>query len=138
MALAPDLPDVHYAMASYCRRVARDFAQSHPEFMRGLETPPDNALLLRGAALTEQYLGLWEEAAIHLRRSQDLDPRTTGGLGFSCSRSSSGYSWPPAVQYGRGPKGIPRRSSMRPTRRAAWEEGSQSTTVDGGFSQQLG
>jgi len=74
LALAPDLPESHYARAEYYGSVRYDAAQSKAEAEAGLAYGP-NALLLSQLARTEEALGEWDSAAAHATQATIIDPR---------------------------------------------------------------
>ena len=76
LRLAPGRFEGRLAMGTYLRVLKRDYEGAHQEFMRGLETDPNNAALLTGAAGAERSLGRWDEALQHLQRAQRIDPRS--------------------------------------------------------------
>ena len=75
VALAPDRPEGHMALATYERLVRDDPKRALEHLAEGKRFAPGNADLLRGTALAEQELGRWEPAIEHFREAQRLDPR---------------------------------------------------------------
>lgn len=74
--LDPDLPEAHYAMATYLYRVERDYRSALEELRlaeRGLRGDGDAALL---RAYVERRAGRLEDALASLARAQSLDPRS--------------------------------------------------------------
>ena len=76
--LAPGRPDGHLAMNAFLRNISNDPAGALEESRKGLAIDPNNAELLRGAALAEMSLGRWEEALDFLKQAQSVDPRASG------------------------------------------------------------
>jgi len=76
--LAPGRSDGHLAMNAYLRNISNDPAGALEESRKGLALDPNNAELLRGAALAEMSLGRWEEALDFLKQAQSVDPRASG------------------------------------------------------------
>jgi tetratricopeptide (TPR) repeat protein len=79
VALAPTLPEGYGALGDYYNFVDKDSEKALDAYARGMNLAPDDARLLRASALAERSLGGWEEALAHLRRAQDLDPRSWDG-----------------------------------------------------------
>ena len=79
MELAPSMPEGHRALGHYYGDVRKDPEKALEAYARGLSLAPDDALLLRGLAVTERRQGRWEEALAHLRRARELDPRSWEG-----------------------------------------------------------
>jgi serine/threonine-protein kinase len=76
LALAPELPQAHFAQALYLSAVRREHAHALDEVNRGRRLAPGDAELLSMAGLAEQQLGRWEDAVLHFREAQALDPRS--------------------------------------------------------------
>jgi serine/threonine protein kinase/tetratricopeptide (TPR) repeat protein len=76
LALAPQLPEAHFAMGSYDGYALRDFARALGEFEAALREAPRSAILLSGAARAERALGRWDAAVAHYRDAARLDPRS--------------------------------------------------------------
>jgi tetratricopeptide (TPR) repeat protein len=76
IALAPNGPHGHAAMASYHRLVSRDMRAAETSVQKALAALPNDALLLRAAALIAQSRGDWNSALAKLQASQQLDPRS--------------------------------------------------------------
>ncbi len=76
-ALAPERPEGYLALATYYRLVSQDSGQQALEqAQRGLKLAPANVDLLVVAALAQQQMGRWVEAADLLTRAEALDPRS--------------------------------------------------------------
>jgi TolB-like protein/Flp pilus assembly protein TadD len=76
IALAPDLPQAHFAQALYLSAVRREHARALDEVTRARTLAPGDAELLSMAGLAEQQLGRWADAVRHFREAQSLDPRS--------------------------------------------------------------
>jgi len=76
VALAPDRPESHLALGDYYINVRAANGEALAAYEAGLKTAPANADLLTGSALAEQSLGRWEAALVHLKRAEELDPRS--------------------------------------------------------------
>jgi serine/threonine-protein kinase len=76
IALGPKQPVGYRALGDYYRRILSDADRAVAQYRRGLELAPANADLLRGLALAEQVRGDWESSLEHIRRSQQVDPRS--------------------------------------------------------------
>jgi tetratricopeptide (TPR) repeat protein len=100
LVFAPGLPEAHLALADYHNFVRKDWALSLAEYAAGRKLAPNNADLLKGAALVARSQGHWEESQAALRRAQALDPRSVA----TARRSITRYSFS---------GGIPRRSRLR-------------------------
>ena len=74
--LAPELPETHRAMGNYYAYIESDSRRAMDEYVKGLATSPNHAGLLRSLAITETYLGRWEDALAHFERASELDPRS--------------------------------------------------------------
>ncbi len=76
MELAPSMPEGHRALGAYYGHVKEDHEKAIEAYARGLNLALDDALLLLGSGLAERAQGRWEEALAHLRRAEELDPRS--------------------------------------------------------------
>ncbi|HKU60113.1 MAG TPA: hypothetical protein VJQ44_02765, partial [Gemmatimonadales bacterium] len=76
VALAPESPAAHYAMAGYYLTVQVNNARALSQAQAGLHAAPNNADLLIIAALAEQGLGQWDSSVTYLQRAAVLDPRS--------------------------------------------------------------
>ncbi len=76
MALAPEAPAAHLALSDYQDGVRNDAkrALEHAETARRLA--PGSADILLSVALLESALGRQEQAFVHLKQAQHLDPRS--------------------------------------------------------------
>ena len=74
--LGPRQPEGYRALGDYYRRILSDPDRAVAQYRQGLELAPANADLLRGLALAEQVRGDWESSLEHIRRSQQIDPRS--------------------------------------------------------------
>jgi serine/threonine protein kinase/Tfp pilus assembly protein PilF len=76
LALAPNRPEGHQALAAYYSYVQRDLAMAYAEDSTALALAPGNADLLRAVGWDERHLGRWESAREHLEQAARLDPRS--------------------------------------------------------------
>jgi tetratricopeptide (TPR) repeat protein len=76
VALAPDLPEARLALGDYYRSLGGDLARAFQEYALALRTAPGSAEVLGTLAAAEQNLGRWDDALEHIRRAQELDPRS--------------------------------------------------------------
>jgi non-specific serine/threonine protein kinase len=76
LALAPNLPEAHWAMAVYLRLVRGDPEAALDVLHRGLRVAPDDIDLVRNIGLAELERGRAREALAPLRRAELLDPRS--------------------------------------------------------------
>ncbi len=74
--LAPRMPEARWAMGKNYASVVADRGRAREEYVKGLATSPDHAGLLRSLAITETYVGMWDEAINHFERASELDPRS--------------------------------------------------------------
>jgi len=61
--------------------VTRQFGRAAASYAAGLRLAPEDADLLGGAAVVEQYLGQWDSSLVHIERAAALDPRSVQALG---------------------------------------------------------
>jgi eukaryotic-like serine/threonine-protein kinase len=76
LALAPKLPDGHYALAFYQYVVHQDLTRAYEESQRAWQLAPKDARYLTLVAGNELALGHTEEGLKHLQEAQILDPRS--------------------------------------------------------------
>jgi tetratricopeptide (TPR) repeat protein len=76
LALAPSDPGGRLALAEYYRQVEADNEKVLEQATAGQRTAPANTDLIVSVALAEAGLGRWEPALEHLRRAEQLDPRS--------------------------------------------------------------
>ena len=69
-------PEGHLAMGAYLLFLAKKYDDALQQFRQGLAANPNDAALLTGAARAERALGHWDDALAHLRKAQQLDPRS--------------------------------------------------------------
>ncbi len=74
--LAPELPEGYLALAEYYRGPGEDRARALEQAQLGLKLAPTNVDLLVAAALSQQTVGHWAEAAEFLSRAEAIDPRS--------------------------------------------------------------
>ena len=76
LAIAPKLPEGHYALAYYHYVVHQDLTRAQEQAKRAWQLAPKDARFLALVAANEFALGHTEEAVKHLREAQVLDPRS--------------------------------------------------------------
>jgi eukaryotic-like serine/threonine-protein kinase len=76
LALDPDGPAGHFALSQYHLTVRVDPRAAQREAALGLASAPNDANLHSAAAVAERALGQFDAALDHLRRAQQLDPRS--------------------------------------------------------------
>jgi serine/threonine-protein kinase len=84
LALAPDRPEGHTALAEYYSSVLHDNSRTFTEDSMALALAPGDANCLTDVGNDELVLGRWEEARGHLEQAVRLDPRSpqpAAGLG---------------------------------------------------------
>jgi eukaryotic-like serine/threonine-protein kinase len=74
LALAPNDPEGHVALALYYSEVTSDMPRAYVEASRALELAPGSARLLSMVAYTEQGLARSEAAQAHFEQALRLDP----------------------------------------------------------------
>jgi eukaryotic-like serine/threonine-protein kinase len=84
LALAPDLGEAHAARAAFYGLVKSDNVRSTAEAEAGLARSPNNSVLLRSAAGSEEAGGRWAEALAHAQQGVRIDPRDAGNIGVAC------------------------------------------------------
>ena len=77
LALAPDQPYGYWALGTYFGMVQLDNARALKEFARGQRIAPQDAGLLAGLGASEFFIGRLEQALVHQRQAEVLDPRST-------------------------------------------------------------
>jgi serine/threonine-protein kinase len=80
-ALAPTLAAGYAAQGDYDYAVTKQLGRAAESYAAGLRLSPEDADLLSGAAVAEQYLGQWDSSLVHLERAATLDPRSVQALG---------------------------------------------------------
>lgn len=78
LALAPERPEGHEALAGYFAFVLGDRARAVTELEAGLRVAPRSARILREIANHEMRLGRWETGIARLEQAARLDPRSAG------------------------------------------------------------
>ncbi|MBA3260208.1 MAG: protein kinase [Gemmatimonadales bacterium] len=76
LALAPNRPEGHQALAAYYSSVPRDLVRAYTEDSTALALAPRNGDLLAAVGWDERNLGRWEAARGHLEQAARLDPRS--------------------------------------------------------------
>ena len=74
IALAPELPQAHLALASVFESGTLDFAQAHAEYERAIALAPGNANVLAFSSTFVAYMGDFEAGIAAARRGVLLDP----------------------------------------------------------------
>ncbi|HEY3756086.1 MAG TPA: TIR domain-containing protein [Opitutaceae bacterium] len=80
MALRPDLPEAHEAMASYLGLHWADLPLAIEEYQKALAASPNDDDAWHGLAVGEQILGHKAEAVRAMEHAVALDPRNAGRL----------------------------------------------------------
>jgi TolB-like protein/DNA-binding winged helix-turn-helix (wHTH) protein/Tfp pilus assembly protein PilF len=75
LALAPNSPEVHFALGLFFYRGHLQYEMALAEFNRTLELQPNNALARSYCAAVYRRRGEWERSLTDYQRAQDLDPR---------------------------------------------------------------
>jgi serine/threonine protein kinase/tetratricopeptide (TPR) repeat protein len=91
LALAPNSPNAHLALASFFYWGHREYEKALTEFNRTLELQPNSALARKYRAGVYRRRGEWEHSLADFQRAQELDPRdsqipTTIGMTFVALR----------------------------------------------------
>jgi serine/threonine-protein kinase len=76
LALDPEGPSGHAALARYYLHVERDPARALPEITAALRAAPHDAALLTDASSADRATGDFEAALAHAREAQRSDPRS--------------------------------------------------------------
>ncbi|MBA3521586.1 MAG: hypothetical protein H0T90_03655 [Gemmatimonadales bacterium] len=76
VAMAPDQPEVHQALAAYYRLVLQDKRRAYAEDSTALALDPNNAEVLGNLGWDEVLLGRWKSSRRHLERAVRLNPRS--------------------------------------------------------------
>ena len=79
MELTPGVAEGQRALGDYYHFVRKDPEKAFEAYARGVSLAPNDPLLLQGLARAERAQGRWEEAVAHVRRAQELDPRSWEG-----------------------------------------------------------
>jgi TolB-like protein/tetratricopeptide (TPR) repeat protein len=74
IALAPELPQAHLALASVFENGTLDFTQAHEEYERALALAPGNAAVLRFSGAFAALMGHFDVGIAAARRAVVLDP----------------------------------------------------------------
>jgi tetratricopeptide (TPR) repeat protein len=82
LALAPDLPEGHLALARSLQWYSLDFARASEEYERALALAPGNALALRGYGIFAVYMGRAAAGIAAARRAVVLDPLNRDTYGY--------------------------------------------------------
>jgi TolB-like protein/Tfp pilus assembly protein PilF/tRNA A-37 threonylcarbamoyl transferase component Bud32 len=77
LALAPNRPEGHLARGLYYGAVVGDHAHALQEYTEASRLAPGDAQPLFPMATDEMSLGRWDAALDHLRRAEQLDPRSS-------------------------------------------------------------
>jgi serine/threonine-protein kinase len=80
LALAPNRPEGHEALALYYSQVLGNLSRAHTEASRALELAPGSAQVLMVVAYSEEGLGRWEAARTHLEQALRVDPFNVGAI----------------------------------------------------------
>ena len=75
LALAPDLPEAHFARGIFFYWAQRRYAEALAEFHRTLELQPNNALARQYCAWVCRRRGEWERSIGDAQEAEQLDPR---------------------------------------------------------------
>jgi TolB-like protein/Tfp pilus assembly protein PilF len=91
LALAPNSPNAHLALASFFYWGHRQYEMALTEFNRTLELQPNSALARKYRAGVYRRRGEWEHSLADFQRAQELDPRdsqipTTIGMTYVALR----------------------------------------------------
>ena len=91
LALAPNSPNAHLALASFFYWGHRQYEMALTEFNRTLELQPNSALAQKYRAGVYRRRGEWEHSLADFQRAQELDPRdsqipTTIGMTYVALR----------------------------------------------------
>jgi TolB-like protein/Tfp pilus assembly protein PilF len=91
LALAPNSPNAHLALASFFYWGHRQYEMALTEFNRTLELQPNSALARKYRAGVYRRRGEWEQSLADFQRAQELDPRdsqipTTIGMTYVALR----------------------------------------------------
>jgi serine/threonine-protein kinase len=76
VALGPDRPEGHLALAYYQRSVLNQPSLALEELSKAQRLAPGRAEILSELAAAEQGLGKWERSVEHLKQAERLDPRS--------------------------------------------------------------
>ncbi len=75
LALAPNSPEAHFALAMFFYYGHRQWDNALTELNRTLELQPNNAAAREGCAAVYRRRGEWERSLRDFQRAQELDPR---------------------------------------------------------------
>jgi TolB-like protein/Tfp pilus assembly protein PilF len=75
LALAPNLPDAHFALGIFFYYGHRQYGIALTEFNRTLELQPNNADARAYCAYVYRRRGEWERSLAYSQRAEELDPR---------------------------------------------------------------
>src|SRR5262249_25639495 len=75
LTLAPDSPEVHFALGLFFYWGHRQYENALGEFNRTLELQPNNALARQYCAWVYRRRGEWERCLADAQRAEQLDPR---------------------------------------------------------------
>ena len=97
--LNPDLAEGHLALGFYYYWGLRDYGRALSEFSTALERQPGNGEILSARAALLRRQGRFAEAAAHMARAVELDPRSPD-LAFSLATTYGLMrAYPDAVRY---------------------------------------
>jgi TolB-like protein/Flp pilus assembly protein TadD len=77
ITLAPNSPEVHFALGLFFYVAHRQYEMALAEFNRTLELQPNNALARQYSAWVYRRRGEWERSLADSQRAEELDPRDT-------------------------------------------------------------
>jgi tetratricopeptide (TPR) repeat protein len=75
LTLAPNSPEVHFALGLFFYWGHRQYEKALTELNRTLELQPNNALARQFCAWVYRRRGEWERSLADARRAEELDPR---------------------------------------------------------------
>jgi serine/threonine-protein kinase len=78
--LAPGSAIAHKVAAIYQRSVKREFRAAYDELMVALRSAPNDPELLTTAASSENQIGLFDSALVHIKRAERLNPKSVATL----------------------------------------------------------
>ena len=97
--LDPDLPEVHYAQASYYVDIENDYKKALIYFLKALEGRPNDSEINRDIGASYMRLGKWDKAERYLLKSYELNPHGMHVAGFVASFYSRMHNWRKAEYY---------------------------------------
>src|SRR6185295_8240532 len=78
--LAPGSATAHKVAAIYQRSVKREFRAAYDELIVALHSAPNDPELLTTAASSENQIGLFDSALVHITRAERLNPKSIATL----------------------------------------------------------